>query len=253
MGTPDATGSDTKDAPPATDQSRVYAHSGSTLYKIETTTLAAVEIGMFAGVGTQSITDIAVDKNDHMVGITLDKLYTIESNSGAATLIKDLSQSAQGFTSLSFVPNPAGGDDILVSANDHGEVFKIDGTSGDATMLGAYGMVGSDEIRSSGDLIGVANLGIYATVDKGNTPGDWLAKIDPNTWVATLAPNATGYDKIFGLGFWAGKFYGFVDGGAGGTSKIIEIDPTTGVAHDLLAGDIRWYGAGVTTVAPVIQ
>ena len=257
---PDATGSGSGSGTDgsAGDSSRVYAHSGSTLYRIDTQTLQAISIGSMSGLGTQSLTDLAIDKSDHMVGITLDKLYTIDATSGTVTLIKDLSQSARGFTSLSYVPgdfnNPAVAD-ILVSANDQGDVFQIDATTGGATKIGSYGSVASGKVVSSGDLIGVRGFGIYATVDVGTEPMDYLAKIDPaNGWKATPLGTGTQHNNIFGLGFWGGKIYGFVDTGAsasGGT--MIEIDPNTGASTDLTSGNVRWFGAGVATDAPIIQ
>src|SRR5262249_39510871 len=70
---PDAPPPDTPivDTPPA-DMSRVYAHSGGKLYRVDTQTLMPVEIGSMGGLGTQSLTDLAIDKSDRMVGITLD-------------------------------------------------------------------------------------------------------------------------------------------------------------------------------------
>ena len=41
------------------DMSRVYAHSGTRLYRVDTQTLMPVEIGQFTGIGTQSLTDLA--------------------------------------------------------------------------------------------------------------------------------------------------------------------------------------------------
>ncbi len=243
------------DAAPPADTSRVYAHSGSTLYRIDTHTLMAVEIGAMSALGTQSLTDLAVDKADHMVGITLDKLYTVDATTGAVTLIKDLSQSARGFTSLSFIPadlNDPQSADILVSANDQGDVFQIDPTTGSATKIGSYGTVALGKVISSGDLVGVRGLGIYATVDVGTEPNDYLAKIDPVTWKATPIGAGTGFNNIFGLGYWAGRFYGFVDAGVG-KGKVILIDANTGAGTEIAAGSERWYGAGVTTDAPVIQ
>lgn len=253
----DAPAGPTPDSPPAVDTSRVFAHSGTTLYRMDNLTLAAVAIGPMNGIGTQSLTDLAIDKDDHMVGITLDKLYSIDPATGAATLIKDLSQSANGFTSLSFVPDPSNPTaDILVSANDQGDVFKIDQTTGNATKIGSYGMTsGGKKIISSGDLIGVRGFGIYATVDVGTDPTDYLAKIDPmNGWKATPLPNATMYDDIFGLGFWGGRVYGFVDKGPSANGgAMIQIDATTGISTDLSQANVRWFGAGVATDAPIIQ
>ena len=80
-----------------------------------------------------------------------------------------------------------------------------------------------------------------------------LARIDPTTWKATPLANPTGYDKIFGLGFWGGKIYGFVDDGFdAGTGKLIEINSTTGTATMLNTSGVRWFGAGVTTSAPIL-
>ncbi|MEO6776731.1 MAG: hypothetical protein ABI467_27565 [Kofleriaceae bacterium] len=244
------------DAPPNTDDtSRVYAHSGTALYRIDTQTFTPQLIGTMTGLGAQSLTDLAIDKDDHMVGITLDKLYAIDATNGAVTLIKDLSQSATGFTSLSYVPtdldDPASAD-ILVSANDHGDVYQIDPVTGTATTLGSYGTVAQGKVISSGDLVGVRGLGIYATVNVGTTATDYLAKIDPVTWKATPLGTGTGFSHIFGLGYWAGTFYGFIDAGAG-AGKMITIDQNTGAGQLLQAGIQRWYGAGVTTDAPILQ
>ena len=239
----------------ALPSSRVYAHSGSKLYQIDAQTYAPVEIGTMGGIGTQSLTDLAIDKGDRMIGVTLDKLYTINATSGTATLVTDLSTTAEGLTSLSFVPsdlNNPNSTDILVSANDQGDVFSVDATKGRATTIGSYGMAAAGRIGSSGDLIGVRGLGIYATVDVGTEPNDYLARIDPTTWKATPIGSGTGYDDIFGLAFWQGEIYGFV-AGAGDTGKIITINKDTGVATEVQAGVVRWYGAGVATDAPIIQ
>ncbi len=237
--------------------SRVYAHSGNTLYRVDVGTLAPQTIGTMSGLGTQSLTDLAIDKADKMIGITLDKLYTINSTTGAATLITDLSASAKNFTSLSFIPenlNDPNSGDILVSANSFGEVYEIDSTTGTATMLGDFGTMGASQIGSSGDLIGVRGLGIYATVNVGTDPGnqDFLARIDPTTWTAQVIGSGTGFNDIFGLAFWGDKIYGFVSMGTT-AGKIITIDPTTGVGTEVQSGSVRWYGAGVATDAPILQ
>lgn len=254
-GTPDAPGP-TADAPPVKDMSRVYAHNADTLYRMNAQTFAAVPIGTMAGIGTMGLTDLAIDNANHMVGITRTQLFSIDPATGAATLILDLSQSAQGFTSLSYVPDPANPTaDILISANDQGAVFKIDPQTGSASPIGTYGTAaGNKKIVSSGDIVGIRGLGVFATVNVGTEPNDYLAKIDPlNGWKATPLPYPTMHDHIFGLGFWAGKMYGFVDNGSSGGGQMIQIDMTTGASTDLLSGNVRWYGAAVTTDAPVIE
>ncbi len=242
--------SSTSDTGATPSQSRVYAHSGGTLYRVDTTTFAPVMVGAMTALGTQSLTDLAIDKNDQMVGITLNTLYSIDPNTAVVTLVKNLSASATGFTSLSYIPSnldDPNSTDILVSANDKGDVYQIDPVTGNATMLGSYGTAAGGKVVSSGDLIGVRGLGIYATVDVGTGTLDYLAKIDPATWKATPLPSATGFNQIFGLGYWAGTIYGFTKGG-----DIIKIDPTSGVGTKLNSGAVQWYGAGVSTDAPII-
>jgi hypothetical protein len=254
------------DAPPSqvdavgdpVDNSRVFAHSGNVLYRMNNKTLEAVQIGTMTGIGTQNLLDLAIDKDEKIVGVTRDKLFSLDPATGAATLIRALGTSAQDLTSLSFVPQSLSdvtSPDILVSANDVGDVFRIDPATGNATKIGNYGMAANGQIKSSGDLFGVRGYGIYATVDIGTGTGDYLAKIDPdNGWKATPLGTGTGFDKIFGLGYWGGRIYGFVDNGFDvGGGKMIQIDQNTGGAIVLSTADIRWFGAGVATNAPVLQ
>jgi hypothetical protein len=244
------------DGPPV-DVSRIYAHSGTTLYQMNNLTLAETVIGQMTGLGTQSLTDLAVDKDDNMVGITLDKLVSVDKSTGATTLIKDLSQSARNFTSLSFIPqtlNDPNSPEILVAVNSFGEVFQIDRATGNGTQLGDYGLLNGMQIGSSGDLFAVHGAGIFATVDVGGGGNDFLARIDPsNGWQATVIGPGTGFDRIFGLGFWGGIIYGFVDEGATGGGKMIQIDQNTGVGLELSHSTVRWFGAGVATDAPIVQ
>jgi hypothetical protein len=115
-------------------------------------------------------------------------------------------------------------------------------------------MLPAGRVGSSGDLIAVRGLGIYATVNVGTDPmaQDFLARIDPTTWTATPLGTGTGYNDIFGLGYWQGTIYGFVSTSTT-TGKMITNDPNTGVGTEVLAGAIRWYGAGVATDAPILQ
>jgi hypothetical protein len=241
------------------DYSNVYAHSGTVLYRLDTTTLQPVMVGAFTNLGTQSITDIAIDKNDTMVGITLDRIFSIDEATGAATLLTELAPGSPNLTSLSFVPTDltnSNSDEILVAAASDGTVYEINPDTGATTNLGSYGMTEGDEaIKSSGDIVAVHGLGIYATVTLGDsfTAPDYLAVIDPETWTATPLSVQTAYDKIFGIAFWRDTIYGFVDLGDGEGGAIVSFDPYTGAATPVNTGAVRWYGAGVTTDAPVVD
>ncbi|MBA3397631.1 MAG: hypothetical protein H0T89_33720 [Deltaproteobacteria bacterium] len=236
----------------------MYAHSGGMLYRLNNLTLAAIPVGPMTGLSTDLL-DLAIDANDGLVGVTATKLFSLNATTGAATFIRDLTGDARGLTSLSYVPqsltDPAS-PDILVSANGSGQVFQINQATGTATQIGSYGTAaGNAVIGSSGDLFGVRGLGIFATVDVGNdaSANDYLARIDPaNGWKATPLGIGTGFNKIFGLGYWGGKIYGFVDNGFEAGGKMIEIDPNTGAGTVLSSADVRWFGAGVATDAPLL-
>lgn len=246
-------GIDADESPP----SRVYAHSGQMLYRIDTTTNAAIPIGPFTNLGTQSMTDIAVDRDERMIGVTLNKIFEVDETTGACTLLASFT-GTDNLTSLSFVPaNPGApdGPEMLVAATDTGAVIRIDiaGASATSTVIGDYGQSGGMDVISSGDIVYVRGFGTVATVDVGATTGqDYLAVIDPmNNWAATVVGTGTGFDKIFGVAFWGGQLYGFADGGAGAGS-FVRLDRQTGAGTLLQAGTIRWFGAGVTTSAPII-
>lgn len=262
----DAAPMPTTDAPASPGTALVYAHSGSMLYAMNPMTLAATPIGSMTGLDPmRSLLDLAINRTGVMVGVSREKLYRIDATTGALTLVNDLSVAAQGFNSLSYAPITPGdpnSPELLISANDAGDVFEINTNGAQAVpvMLGNFGTTGGQQIRSSGDLVAVTGLGIYATVNVGDDRDapDYLAKIDPaNGWRATVMPQSTGVNKIFGLGFWGGKFYGFADNGVDASNnslggRMIQIDPTTGAAIELSSADIRWYGAGVTTSAPLL-
>jgi hypothetical protein len=223
----------------------VYAHTQSTLYRVDPDSLAISEIGDFGwpNNATDTMTDIAVDKDGNMVGVSYDKVYQVDTSTAKTTL---LSSSLQGmFNGLSYVPAlyvGGSGDDVLVGTrNTDGAVFRIDPMTGSATQIGDMGA----GFSSSGDLVAVANFGIVQTVP-GNG-GDTLATLASGTFAATTIGN-TGYGEIWGLAFWKNKVFGFTDDGA-----FITIDPMTGAATLVSENFEGWYGAAVTTTAPVIQ
>ncbi len=238
--------------------SRVYAHSGTMLYRVDTTTFVATPIGAFTNLDSnQSVLDLAVDRDERMIGVTSSKIYEINETNAQMTQLAIYT--GESINSLSFVPANAGDPDgleMLVAATRTGDVVRIDIANNTATpfVIGNYGQHLGEDVVSSGDIVYVKGFGTVATVDVGTTPGtlDSLARIDPaNNWRATVL-GSTGTDKIFGLAYWSGRLYGFADTGAT-TGAFLRIDTQTGSGSLLQAGAVRWFGAGVTTIAPTID
>jgi len=226
-------------------QTYVYAHTSSTLYRIDPDTLAVQMIAAFdwGSVGTDQMTDIAVDKNGVMIGVSFDRVYRVDPTNAKTTL---LSNSLDGsFNGLSFVPATMlgqTGDDVLVGTHGaDGNVYRIDPMTGSATSIGNMGAY-----TSSGDLVAVDGFGTVQTAN--GLASDQLVRLAPMTFAASAIGGGTGYGQIWGVAFWKNKIYGFTNGG-----QFVLIDPTTGGAMMVKNTGVNWWGAGVTTVAPILQ
>jgi hypothetical protein len=191
------------------------------------------------------MTDIAIDKTGDMIGVSFTSVYRVDPATAKTTL---LTSNLQGmFNGLSFVPASAlgeTGDDVLVGTrNSDGKVFRVDPNTGATTQIGDMG----GSFVSSGDLVAVNGFGTVQTVTGASH--DKLARLAPQTFTAsTIGASDTGYGEIWGLAYWGNKVFGFTNGGA-----FITIDPATGVATLVTQNGLQWWGAAVTTLAPVIQ
>lgn len=223
----------------------VYAHSASTLYRVDPDDLSVGTVGPFvwpANIISDSMTDIAIDKDGNMVGISFDRVYAVDKETAICTYLADLSGS---FNGLSFVPGigpDPNAPERLVGANLAGDVFEINPMTGASSLVGSYGA----PWVSSGDIVSVRGFGTVATVTD-NRGSDRLARLDPTTFAATIIGDTT-FDAIWGVGFWENKVFGFTD-----NQQFVLIDTTTGVGTQVEAANVNWWGAAVTTSAPVIE
>ena len=222
----------------------VYAHTASELYKVDPDTLQIMKIGNFGfDTGSDSITDIAIDKSNTMIGVSFGSVYRIDPTTAQGTRLSN--GLAGEFNGLSFVPAAQiglTGDDVLVGTrNSDGAVFRVDPMTGGITQIGNMGA-----FSSSGDLVSVEDLGTLQTADNGIGP-DRLVKLAPGTFTATTVGADTGFSEIWGIAFWKDKVFGFTNGG-----EFITIDPTTGVGTLVTGNGPSWWGAAVTTLAPVV-
>ena len=231
--------------PAVNEQSVVYAHSGSDLFSVDPEALEVTRVGPFKLLENgrerylNNVTDIAVDRNGRIVGTTFNGLLEIDGKTALCTPIAPLPP-GHAFNGLSWIRSGQDEERLLATTLDGG-VYQIDPITGAATRVGPLGM----GLMSSGDLVSVESYGTLVTVTGAGT--DQLARIDPVTGTATIIGN-TGFKKIWGLGFWKNRVFGFTT-----TGQFILIDPNTGAGT--LVQQISAYpfwGAGVTTSVPVI-
>ncbi len=248
--TPDASvdGSGGPDAPDTGANAAVYAHTASTLFRIHPLTYAITRVGDFQWPGaSDQMTDIAIDKDGLMIGISYGKVYRVDPDTAACTL---LSASLAGmFNGLSFVPaslaSGVEGADVLVGTrNTDGQVFAIDPMTGAAAPIGDMG----GGFTSSGDIVAVTGFGMVATVPTGVVGPDQLVRLAPITFAATPIGASTGFDRLWGVGYWGTRVFGFSERG-----DLTVIDRATGVGTLVAGGGETWWGAAVTTAAPIVD
>jgi outer membrane protein assembly factor BamB len=222
----------------------IFAHSSDTLYRLDPDTGVLSTVGAFQfppGQGGEEMTDLAIDADLRIFGVSFGSLYRIDAETAACTYLAPLTDSFNGLSFLArgtFDPD----QETLVGTSEGGNIYILDPATGASTLLGNYG----NFQESSGDLVSVEDFGTVATL-VGSGGGDVLARIDPQTGHATPI-GATGFDGIWGLAFWKDRLYGFTSDG-----KVLTIDPTTGVGTQLDAEPTQFWGAGVPTTAPVVD
>jgi hypothetical protein len=230
-----------------TEKALVYAHSGSDLFSVDPQTLQFSRVGNFilrdggAMKYLNNVTDIAVDRQGRIVGTTFNSLLQIDAQTAACTTIAPLPP-GRSFNGLSWIRTETGDEQLMATTLDGG-VYRVDPATGNATLVGMLGA----GLNSSGDLVSVASYGTLVTLTGPSPKSDRLARVDPATGAATVIGD-TGFQKIWGLGFWGNRVFGFTQ-----TGQFILIDPKTGAG--MLVESMPafpFWGAGVTTSVPVI-
>jgi hypothetical protein len=93
----------------------------------------------------------------------------------------------------------------------------------------------------------VDGFGTMQTVSGGGS--DRLASLAQASFTASPIGAGTGFSQIWGVAFWKSKIYGFTNSG-----QFLLIDPATGSASMVSqTPGVAWWGAAVTTLAPVLQ
>ncbi len=234
------------DRPPPLDDVRVYAHTADALYSIDPRTFVVTRVGAFVWPSDSAeMTDLAINATGDAWGITFTSLYRVDLATARCTFVAPFAGAL--FNGLSFIP---GGEleagEVLVAANRNGAYVRVDPTTGAVRQIGLYGA----DVGSSGDLVSVAGGGTFATVvdlnvGLGEEPVEYLARIDPTNGRATRV-GPTGVTRTWGVGYWRSRVFGFTAGGA-----VVTLDIATGRATEVARSDVAWWGAAVTTLAPV--
>lgn len=244
------------DAGPGNDV-LVYAHSRDTLFSFSPRTERVTEVGRFTmpdGSDAPFMLDLAVDSEGNVFTSSDAALWRVDPETAEVEKVGDFDLGGDELFALSFLHAGTLDPDTetLVGATNEGFYHRVDTDTAATEMLGQY----PDGWRSSGDIVSVEELGTFATVRRDDRSSDVLVKMqfesDGSSSVTVKGPIVQGdreFTELFGLGFWGRALYGFSNAG-----ELISIDRDTGAARLVSedTGTDQYWGAGVTTQAPVL-
>ena len=251
---------DTALPPPADGglQGTIFTQTGRDLHIYDPYARTLKRIGSFSCLPSEDVMlDIAVDRDSNIYGATLDDRFVrIDPVTAQCTIVRTGTGLDYPIL-LAFVPrgtlDPA--NDALVGFDFDDNYLRIDTTTGAITKVGTLNPPdASTPYAASGDLIAAGPNGMFLTATIPGIPrdaGDSFVKFDPKTGRRLALVGQTGYDRLFGLGYWGGKIFGFTTPG-----DILQLDPKTAKATLVRRVDAGpdagtvFYGAGSTTVAP---
>jgi hypothetical protein len=256
-GTPGETGGENGETP---STARVYASTQDELFELNPITKELRRVGSYSCIRLTSdpndsqdgMADIAIDQYQRMYGIGRISdggqwaLVSIEPSTAACTVIAPVDVTTMFPCGLTFVPegtlDPT--SEVLVGINLAGEYVRFDTTTGARTPVGS---LGSDFFSKGADIVSIKNGGTYTT---GQSEPDTLYGLDPANGSAATPIGTTSANLIAGLGFWGGTLYAFSY-----TGRLYAVDATTASSTEIAIPNapagLRFWGAAVTTIAPV--
>ncbi|EEE44441.1 cadherin domain-containing protein [Roseibium alexandrii] len=177
--------------------------------------------------GVGAMTDIALDNSGNLYGITFNKLYSIDPDTGEATKISS-SRFGTSMNALEFGP-----DGTLYAADSSGKLYTVDVSDGSLTKIGKMEYGSAGDLAFSGDKL-------YLSASNGK-----IVEIDPDSGATIDVVATLPVSNAFGLvGDEGGQLYAFTNGG-----RVYQIDPETGTVSVPDAYVMNDSGWGATETA----
>ena len=164
------------------------------------------------------------------------QIYATQVNVSATPLIRIDSETGQTYEfsnlSLGYIKAIAfDSNDDLYGAAYNGNLYKIDLTNSNLTLIGAMGITSISSLA-----INPVDGQMWA-----KPLGGAIYKIDKSNGLATLVGN-TGFPQTPAIAFdLEGKFFGTIKFTSNTNSELISIDKLTGVEQLLAQQDFHWY------------
>ena len=204
---------------------KMYLHTSTLLYSWdEDGTISTIGQFYIDGDFAPNVTDIAIDLEGHMYGVSNTSLYKIDPTDARMEYVCDTGNYLVGLTFLADGRLLAAGESILWM---------------DPNTCARAVFVEKGQYETSGDIVGLPDGNLYWTV----IGGDALVRVDPIT-AQTEYIGEIGSINLWGVGYFNGVLYGFSSAG-----KIVHIDPDTAyVMEEETTSGQYWWGAASNPV-----
>lgn len=214
----------------------LFAVSETMLYQLDVDAKTATPIGEIASNTTPvRVGGLAFD-GTNLLGLSQNgaELLTIDPSTAAVTARRAISP-ASTYYGLTVAPAGEAGPSAVVFAGvQGGKLVRIDAATGAATTMGDYG--GGMSFYS--DLAWVSGVGLFITLQGGGCNTRCIAKLDPNTGVATPIRTDLMFD-VYGLSGYRGSLWGLHH-----TGPVTPVSMTNGIMTNIMFNPgIAWTEA----------
>jgi hypothetical protein len=218
----------------------IWVTTATTLYQFDPSGFVLTKIAELS-CGAEQVQDIAVDRDGHMFGATLESLVRIDPGTGECTRVAKGSYPR----SLAFVPaGVLDPDHEILVGYVYGQYQRIDTKTGAVTFAGAlYPNPLGYPLEASGDLVVLKDGKAYLTAVIPNPAvNDVIVQIDPLTGQAKRLAGPTNRPSLAGLGAYGAWLYAFAASG-----RIYRIAPINASTTELMyqGGDAGLIDGGV--------
>jgi hypothetical protein len=222
---------ETGDAPEATDP--LYAQTANTLFSVEPSApYGATRVGAFVGtdgIPVTDITDIAIDADGIMYGVSFDTLYRINASNGQVSEVR-----RAGPTDLNALTFLADG---TLLAGGGSSLYQVDPGSGAFTQISSIG-----SWSFAGDMVGLPDGLLYCAMGSAYGGDSSLVVYDLSTGTI-IRTGSTGTGSLYGFAYAEGELFGFNAEG-----EVFTIDQSSGRATRVADSDEVWWGATTNPV-----
>lgn len=201
-------------------QARALAHSGTTLYDVRLPSGQVKAIGSTVA----QLTDVALSPQNVLYGIGFSSLYTVNTQTGVATLFKNTSAGAMNGADMA--PN----GELYVAGGS--ALYALSIATGVPTFVASF----PGAQQSSGDLAFVGARLLASATGAGPT-GDDLIEFNLATKTSTVI-GPIGFTCVWGLAAYGPTLYGLTC-----TGQVLSIDPNSGKGTLLNKASIGFWGA----------